>query len=251
MGQRRMDERMSIVFASKFRQKAEEKNYCETWSDTIRFYYRNNKLLAPWHEWLWGGHAHVVDFPAFSDSIWLSRFYSQFSLSSTWCYKRTGKTLMKISHLRSEFSSHFPARSRLTEPPHCLCDTLVYYRSDFHSLNINLRVVSCSQFFFLSGSGRAVKKWWKFMCSKIQNSSFSCRGIEVSEEFRVGGKFFTICVFWVVFPCKSDSSIASIVRWCFNWHTERKKKKKCTRGVRKKKRKIVKNSIIIARTKLM
>lgn len=112
--------------------KAEEKNYCETC--TIKFYYHNNKLLAPWHEWLWRRHAHCFYFPDFSDSpAFTLRFPSPATWHLMWKQRDSREKLSQSSP--EEFSApHFLRR----EAPHCLCDTLVHYRFDFHPLNINL-----------------------------------------------------------------------------------------------------------------
>ena len=97
--------RMNIIVGFKFQRKAEEKNYCKTYSDVIKFYYHNNKLLAPWYEWLWARHAHHINFPNFSALL----------LSSIWC------ALVKNLIFSRSRRKTFPLSLR--RPPHCLCDT--------------------------------------------------------------------------------------------------------------------------------
>lgn len=109
---------------------------------------------------------------------------------------------MNIFSSFSEFSSQFSSflfrlfrrSTALSERP----NSLVHCRFDFHPLNINIRVVSCSQFFFLSGSGRAEKNvdenLWAPKC--LNSSLFARRGMWVWRVSSGEKKVFDSFLWW-------------------------------------------------------
>lgn len=103
----------------------------------------------------------------------------------------TGKTLVKISEFSQNNSSRFFLFSRLIRISTALSERLT------RSLSVRLSSAQHKSprsamftIFFLSGSGRAEKKfWWKFMCFKVFKFIIFAKEIQVSWKFRVGKWF--------------------------------------------------------------
>jgi hypothetical protein len=125
--------------------KTEKKNYCETCSERLSFTIQQQKI---WRPDMNDSELNMRTLPTSPSFHSLCKFPYHFPHA-------TGKTLTKT--LRKSFISLFSLQlSPLPCAPHCLLAllSLVHYRFDFRSLNINLRVASCSQNFPLpSGSG--------------------------------------------------------------------------------------------------
>lgn len=158
---------------------------------------------------------------------------SRFSLSSTWCVHINRE---KNSHENCILSRHsfplsaFPAFP-LATPPHCLCDTLVHYRLDFRSFNINLRVVSCSQSFLSfpsSGSFRRRKK-------NSVDEYWCARKLWKIHHFHLAELKWVKCLKWknlILKPIQKRIQVLRLsLRKVSNWHTKRAREQ----GERKKK----------------
>lgn len=162
-------------------------------------------------------HAHTQNFPVVSISLPTFSYHSH----------ATGKTLVKIlSEKDFPLAFSLPLHGH-REPPHCLCDTLVHYRFNFQSLNINLRVASCSQIFLLFGLWQKGKNENLFARKTLELHHFFCRCLWNLSEWRKFEKLFSCCVFHQRehFFFFNFNGIFAIVQRCINWHNIKVRKR--------------------------
>lgn len=138
--------------------------------ERLSFYYHNNKLLAPWHEWLWHGHARNVNFPDFSRSFLFTLLAFE---ASTWHFhvknKENSRKFSLLSRKFFLFSSREGAAHSLSVVRHT------------RSLSVQLSFAQhksrksswCSQifFFFCAKSCSKQKNDGNLWARKCLNSS--------------------------------------------------------------------------------